>query len=244
MVVSLKLLRNLGNSGLQERLSPEILNEGVANAREIIEAVRTKTYERDPHLLDDFCPDTELYNALGAIYPQLSREDRKLALCAYLAQMDSVNTRYVNTSHTPFIREPLVLANISIERGIYWPGLNDQKRLWENKSFDEFREDTMDSNGLFKTEVVQSDFLVAYAILRGDCTNFGEEFRRAAHPQFLDRVYKGIAAIVFAHADNRSKLIERRRKMKGLLPTESFNAVDRHRIKKDWILLLGNGGTN
>jgi hypothetical protein len=164
-----------------------------------------------------------LYNALGAIYPLLNDVQRKVAIDAYFAQFDRINYRRVQVNHTPYIREPLVQAEICCRNGLYWPGLMDQKSLLGD--FDSFKQNAMLEGGLFNPAVVVSDFLVAYGVLRKDICSFGSQYAELAHKEFLDRVLLGIAVVNFRGRDAR-KVEEKLMKLSEVLPLRIFKRVD------------------
>lgn len=71
----------------------------------------------------------QTYNAVGAVYPYLTRTQKDRALKQLISIWDEMNWGYVNgergTGHTTGIREPLLLSDVEIVRPIYWPGLHD-----------------------------------------------------------------------------------------------------------------------
>ena len=233
MVENTELIRKLGSLGLLERLDEPTRKLGLANHKDIIDAVRNKKYEREPHIGDDFVPDTGLYNAVGAIYPLLDREQRDDAVRAHLRQFDQVNNMYVSLNHTPFIREPLLLADITILRAGYWPGLKDEKDLWKNRDKDVIAD--VIAGGLFDPSKVQSDFLVAYALLRSDFTSFGDDFVVAANPDFLNRVLKGIVALRFAKREDPEEIEAGRNRLYKILPESVHDRIEPLRLEADWI---------
>ena len=202
-------------------------NEKGKNARAFIEATGGGPHEIVP---------AAVYNAVGEVYPYLERPQKNKALREVLNCMDSVNCAYVQTSHTPFIREPLLLSDIKIVREVYWPGIKDEEDLWKGKeSFYEVREELIDENGLFKRNVVKSDFLVACALLRKDFCSFGNEYAEIANPQFLERVIKGIVAIRFAHAKTLEDVSRGNARLEELLPESLHSRIEPLRREKDWI---------
>ena len=116
-MVDKELIDALGEAGIPERLHPDILLKGFSEAKNIIEAVKGLRPERVQGVMDDFLPDINLYNALGAIYASLPSELRKEALGAFLEQFGRVKYNYVQRNHTAYIREPLVIADLFIDKG-------------------------------------------------------------------------------------------------------------------------------
>ena len=196
---------------------------------------RGKKYERIQGIGDDFIPDSDLYNVVGSIYPLLDRRQRNEVVGAHLNQFDGLNYLAVNSNHTPNIREPLLLADITIVRPLYWPGLHDEKHLWDGKvSFAELEKEIMDEKGLFDPSKVRSDFLVAYALMRKDFTSFGEDYAKTANPEFLNRVVKGIVALRFART--KTEEIEKgRNRLYELLPKIVHGRIEDLRKEADWI---------
>lgn len=203
-----ELIEALARARLPERVSEDTLKSGLEQAEGIISLVQGKNYSRVQGIGDDFIPDVRLYNALGTIYPQLSADSRAKARAAYLHQLDTVNYLRVQDNHTPFIAEPLALADIGAARPLYWPGLSEGQRLIrEHTSFREFQRKLMAADGLFETKEVVNDFTVAYAALRLDISPFGSDYARAAHPQFLERVVEGIVTLRFSRVERLKELL-------------------------------------
>ncbi len=226
----------LGSLGLLERLDQRLRKQGTSNYQFLIERVRNKDYKGKPGIKrDDIIPDCDLYNAVGAIYPLLNRQQRDDAIRAHLSQLKFLNYVYVNLNHTPNIREPLLLADIISTERLFWPGLRDEEQIWDGKrSFEEIEKDVMTEYGLFDLTKVKSDFLVAYALMRKDLTSFGEEYVRAANPEFLNRVMKGIVTIGFANIEDNQKINKRKKKLKELLPESVHDRIDILIQESDW----------
>lgn len=231
-----ELIKSAGSSGLLERLDSPTTRVALANFQQLIDAVKAKKYLRVQGIGDDFVPDADFYNVLGAIYPILNRRHRDEAFGAVLTQLDRVNYMYVNMNHTPTIREQLLLADIGIARGLYWPGLHDQEGIWAGKkSFVQVQREFMADDGLFRADKVKSDFLVAYALMRKDFTCFGEDYARAAHPEFLRRVMKGIVAMRFAGAKNEKDVEIGRARLYELLPPNVHDMIEPLREEAGWV---------
>lgn len=230
-----KSVEELGRAGLIERAGKDLVDSVMRNFTSLANGVRNKKYERVPGIGDDFIPDVNGYNLLGAMYPALNREQKDFALRAVLAQFSDVNYLYVNVNHTPFIREPTLLADIKIVRPLYWPGLRDQANLLNGKeSFAEIEREIMDDKGLFNPEKVKSDFLVAYSLLRSDSTNFGEDYVKAANPTFLDRTLRGIVATRFANASDDKQVGAGMSRLKVLLPASTHDKLEQYRQEGGW----------
>lgn len=196
------------------------------NVRAWVEATCGGPHERVPH---------SVYNAVGAVYPYLDRKMKDRALGKVLSILDRLNYVYVNTIHTPGVREPLLLSDIQIKRWLYWPGLDEGRHLLgKNPLFAEWQFELMDEKGMFKRDRVQSDFCVAYSLLRSDFCNFGEDYVHVANPQFLDRTMQGIVAMRFARAQTAEQISEGRERLKVLLPESLHGRIDELRLRHDW----------
>lgn len=234
MVQTAHTIETLGNLGLLERLDEVTKNKGLLDYQVLVDIVRDKKYERVQGIGDDFIPDVNLYNAIGAIYPILDRWQRDEAIRAHLSQFDRLNYLAVNLNHTPNIREPLLVADITIARPSYWPGLKDEEHLLNRRdSFAELERDIMIENGLFDRTKVRSDFLVAYALMRKDFTSFGEDYVKSANPEFLNRVMKGIVALRFANA-TKEQMDKERKRLYELLPKSVHDKIESLRQEADW----------
>ncbi len=182
-----------------------------------------------------------VYNAVGAVYPYLDRKQKNKALGEIIFRiLDTRNYAEVNgergAGHTTGIREPLLLSDIAIARPLYWPGLHDEERLWKDKAcFCDFQVETMDEEGMFYPTRVNSDFIVAYALLRNDFTSFGEEYAEAANPAFLGRVLKGIVAMRFAGAKDQSDIRKGTERLKELLPESVHDKIEPLRLEGGWV---------
>jgi len=222
----------LGDAGIKERVSEKsTLDFGLANAGGLISLVKCSQADR-AYVGDDFMPDTNLYNALGVIYPLLESEQRAQALRAYLRQFDEVNSLYVQANHTAYIREPIALSDICVARPAYFPGMEREAGTIKTyKSYGALKKSLM-SKGLFKPEKVPNDFCMAYALLRKDMSKFGQSFAKECHPEFLERVLKGIINLRFANARDEKENIE---KFKKLLPKSLHDRISKYCEQKDWL---------
>lgn len=177
-----------------------------------------------------------VYNAVGAVYPFLNREQKKKALSEIFRILNKQNYLIVNSIHTPGIREPLLLSDIGIAVPLYWPGLYEGDRLIKKyPDFYGFKEDIIDEQGLFKTDKVESDFLVAYSLLRSDMCDYGEEYIKAADEFFLERTLQGIVARRFARTKDQNEIEKSTRRLKELLPGSVHDKIEPLRQKAEWI---------
>lgn len=229
-----ELIGKLGSLGLLERLDDSTKSQALLDQGVLTSLVSCKKYEKVQGIGDDFIPDSSLYNTIGSIYPLLDRKQRDDVIRAHLNQFDKLNYLAVNSNHTPNIREAMLLADITIARPLYWPGLNNEKALWEGKnSFAKLEKEIITENGLFDPTKVKSDFLVAYAIMRKDFTQFGEDYVRVANQDFLNRVVKGIVALRFAGV-KEGEIENRRNRLYELLPKIIHDRIEPLRQESDW----------
>ncbi|OGJ18540.1 hypothetical protein A3K73_05005 [Candidatus Pacearchaeota archaeon RBG_13_36_9] len=214
-----------------QALNDAYTNERGVNNRAFVQAMAGGPHEAVPWAV---------YNAVGTVYPYLDRKQKNRALGEILRILDTRNYAEVNggngVGHTTGIREPLLLSDIVIARWLYWPGLHDEEHLWKDKAcFCDFQAETMDKEGMFYPTRVNSDFLVAYALLRKDFTPFGEEYAQAANPAFLERALKGIVAMRFAGAKGQSDVIKGTERLKELLPEIVHDRIEPLRQEGDWV---------
>jgi hypothetical protein len=142
---------------------------------------------------------SSLYNSVGLIYPFLNRTLKNYSLEKILGILNGIRYDYVQISHTSFIREPLLLSDISIIEPLYWPGMAEGERLINQaQSFGNFKKEFLDLRGFFKRELINSDFIVAYSLLRKDFCDWGEEYLKIADPFFIERVIKGVVGKRFS----------------------------------------------
>lgn len=235
MAKTLDVINLLRKTGLLERLPKKTQQIGLKDFQRLIDAVRDKKYKRVQGIGDDYIPNSGLYNAVGAIYPLLNREQRDEALRAHLHQFDGLNYSAVNTNHTPFIREPLLLTDITITNRFYWPGFLDEEAKWKGKSLKDLQEEgILQENGLFNPEEVQNDFLFAYALMRTDHSDIAEDYAKIAHPDFLERTLKGISAMRFAKQGDKKKIEKRAKRLRKVLPKNVAEQVIAFKDEADW----------
>jgi len=142
------------------------------------------------------------YNVVGSVYPLLNREMKNKSLIKILGILDhDLDWQEVQFSHTSYIREPLLLSDISIVQQMYWPGLDEGKNLIKkyNDLFCDFKFEAIDENGNFKKDKIKSDFLVGYSLLRKDVCNWGEDYLKIVNPKFLDKIIQGVVGMNFSN---------------------------------------------
>ncbi len=225
---AIDMIAGVYNKALDDAYTGE---DGVNN-RAFIEAIAGGPMETIP---------ANVYNAVGVVYPHLDRARKDKALRRVLDIMDGINYGYVQESHTPFIREPLLLADIYVVRRLYWPGLDEGKALLKqfgNTDIEDFlrlKEEIIDEDGLFRGDRVRSDFVVAYSLLRKDYCAFGEFYVGSANPFFLERTLQAITGMRFARAESEEEILCRRERLRELLPASVQDRIDYHLEQADWV---------
>jgi hypothetical protein len=182
-----------------------------------------------------------LYNTVGAAYPSLTREQKNLALGHTLAIMDNVNYLIVNgeegVGHTTGIREPLYLGEICTARPLYWPGLDEGKHIIKQQrgNFDRIRADLITEDGKFIEDKVNSDFLVAYAFLRKDMSDFGERFVEVFDRNFIDRTITAIVKFSMARVEKEEDIRIGLDRLGELLPESLHDKIEPASKVQDWV---------
>jgi hypothetical protein len=199
-----------------------------------------------------------VYNAVGLVYPELNREMKDLALIELLKIFDRYRYDIVQLSHTAGIREPLLLSDISIAEPFYWPGLDEGKEiLKEYHDFPILKTALIDDNGLFfhsgvnwdfkeivdegrdtlkiaRHRAVNSDFVVAYSLLRSDFCDYGEDYIGIANSAFLDRTLRGIVAMRFSEAETEDDIKKGKERLHQLLPKSLHERIEPMRLEDGW----------
>lgn len=181
-----------------------------------------------------------VYNAVGSVYPYLDRETKDGALGELLHIFDGLNCGYVNGSrgvgHTTGIREPLLLSDIGVVRRLYWPGLDEGRAvLKQYKFFHDFEKEMIDERGLFNQKKVQSDFVVAYAVLRSDYCSFGGEYVKCANQNFLERVLRGIVWMRFGRCESFEEIKKGMARLRDFLPESVHERLEPLRQEGGWV---------
>lgn len=197
-----------------------------------------------------------IYNTVGSVYHELDRKMKDLALEQLFKIFGYRRYDEVQESHTSGIREPLLLADIYIAEHLYWPGLDEGRRILEKyKDFQTLRRELIDDQGLFfhsgmkedslqivseatpelKMRSVNSDFVVAYSLLRLDFCEFGEEYVKVAHPTFLDRTLHGIVAMRFGRAETEEDIKNGIKRLEELLPKSLHLFIEPMREEGGWV---------
>jgi hypothetical protein len=175
-----------------------------------------------------------LLNALGAVYPYLERETRRAGLIRSLNFLDGLKYTY-SQNHVELIHEPWLFADIIINRGLYWPGHEEesailgQARTWES----------------FRTHLPRrrSQFILAFAVLKHQVSSLEVRARfYKEYPDLTDRALDGVAAIVNAEvrADERPEGIPYHAALTNLLSNYDplWHEAIRSKIQEEkWIRL-------
>ncbi|QQG39895.1 MAG: hypothetical protein HYS81_00605 [Candidatus Aenigmatarchaeota archaeon] len=194
-----------------------------------------------------------IYNAVGAVYPYLTREQREAALREVLGMMDHNNYLIVQTAHTPFIRNPILLSDITIPRPHYGPGLDgenqglikkgrageEELKAGRYEDFESFAKECILPDGLFDPDVVRNDFIVGFSVLRSDYCDWGADYVRVVDGEFLEQTMRGIVSMRFAPRrgkETTTESIERgTARLKELLPESLHDRIEPLRLQADWI---------
>jgi len=209
-----------------QALNEAYTDESGMNPRSFVESIAGGPLETIPWAI---------YNAVGAVYPYFERELRDDALGQILSMLDRRNYVEVNTNHTPGIKEPLLLSDICITRPLYWPGLKDEKHVWEKyDNFLDLQKEIMDEQGFFKP-IITSDFLVAYVLLRNDFTSFSEQYIKSVNPFFLERALRGIVGLRIGRAKTKEKSDKGINRLKEILPKSIHERIDEIRNLHEWV---------
>lgn len=176
-----------------------------------------------------------IYNAVGSVYPNLIREQKDAALRQIFGILDGINYLIVQTVHTPGIKEPLLVADITLTNILYWPGLDESRHLVvDYDDFSDIRRNFIDDNGMFN-EKINSDFVVAYSLLRSDFSDFAEQYLQVANPKFLERVLRAIVWMRFAPAINQQEIQDGKKRLEELLPESLHDKIEPLRLEGGWV---------
>lgn len=158
-----------------------------------------------------------IYDAVGDAYPALGGVQRTAALSALLKIMDRWNGAHFRD--VPFIREPLLIADIAMLRREYWPGLVEGKRLvGRHPTIGSFMRETMNADGTFRRDAVDSDFIVGITALRKDTSPYAEEYAEVAQRGFLERVMMAAVQMRFGFDPTPERLEAGTRRLMEILP--------------------------
>lgn len=88
-------------------------------------------------------------NIFELVYPVLPKESRKIALYQIIDYLDFLN--YFNAQdHVALIHEPWLVADIIVNRKLYWPGYKEYADLLEQKhTWEEFEPETLSAKSMF-----------------------------------------------------------------------------------------------
>lgn len=179
-----------------------------------------------------------IYNAVGMYYPKLSPDQKSKALDQVFKIIDRYAYPEVQSSHISVIREPLLFSDITTAVPLYWPGIYEGERIVEwyrgmGYGFKDGVTDIIDSKGMFDPKRVNSDFIVAYSLMRSDVCDYGEQYVEKANPQFLGRVMQGIVQKRFVNSPFTVE--EGTQRLKELLPKSTHHLIDPIRENLDLV---------
>jgi hypothetical protein len=181
-----------------------------------------------------------LYNAVGEVYPSLTREEKNLALRQTFAIMDKWNYLIVNggegDGHTTSIREPFYLGEICTVKRLYWPGLDEGRHIIKQHDgdFDRISAYLITEDGKFMEERVHSDFLVAYAFLRKDISDFGPRFVEVFDRGFMDRTVVAAVKFRMSRVEKEEDIRTGLDRLHELLPESLHDNIEAASRVKDW----------
>lgn len=128
-----------------------------------------------------------------------------------------------------------MLTDIAIVRPPYWPGLDEGwAKIKQFPSFNEFRKEMIDERGMFRKDKVQSDFVMAWTTLCSAWSKFGDEYARAANPEFLERTLKGLVNYCFYNRKTQESIAEGIAEFKANLPLIVHHRLEPLIEEKDW----------
>lgn len=170
-----------------------------------------------------------MLNILGIMYPLLERDARKEGLLKCLNFLEGIRYDY-SQNNVELIDEPWLVADIVINRPLYWCGYKEYIILLEkNPKWVDFSQ---------HIDSAKSDFWLTLAITRPKYSSL--EIRANFYRQFsdlIDRTEDAIAAIIFNYAQQESQKEEYIEE--NLLKYDAFLHKDiRKKIEeKKWIKL-------
>ncbi len=196
-----------------------------------------------------------LLNAISDVYGKLSRIQKDAVLNQTLEILDKYDFWIVNgpmgSGHTSTIRNPQYLAEICmLSNNMYWPGLDEGRIIitMHGGSWQAIKEDLITKYGFFdRSEAkdaeghpigrpkIYSDFLVAYAFLRKDISNFGEEFASAINKNFLDQVITAIVKLELHNAKTPKEIAKRLSALEDLLPESLHAKLESAAYTEGWV---------
>ena len=123
------------------------------------------------------------------------------------------------------------------------------------QNFEELRKNLIDNEGLFfhpglkedgrqlfkgwtpekKLGGVNSDFVVAFSLLRSDICDYGKDYIRIADPNFLNRTMQGIIGMRFSNAETKEDIKVGKTRLKKLLPDPLHGRIDYLRKMAEWV---------
>lgn len=188
-----------------------------------------------------------IYNTVGKFYPYLSRENKDLCLTQILDFLDKTDSgmpgwrdekyglSYVQRMYTWYIKEPLLLADIALACRDYWPGLHQGEEVIDMYKLEPSNiELLLTKTGTFRQDLIDSDFIVGFSLLRSDCWKHGDVYASKANPKFLDRMVKATCYMILAPARTDEIFAKDVKWLKEHLPKKIHKRIDKYKSEKDW----------
>lgn len=182
----------------------------------------------------------KVYDVVGVVYPDLTREQKDEALRQLLDVWGHLKHNEVQFTHTAFIDEPLLSADIYIAGRDYWPGIDGRdspllKKL-PNSNVGEVIKQILDEDGDILPKAC-SRFVVAYALLRNDFWKDKEnnaKFAEALNPAFLDSTIKGITWMRFGYKTFARDPEGSMARIKELMPKSQHDKIEQYEEEGGW----------
>ncbi len=187
-----ELAQTLARAGIKERLSPDLIDEGLRHIEDL-EAMLFAYDYKYAGSQDGRITYVHLYNALGALYPLLKGAGLLSTYTVIKQKFLSLDFPDERAHHISKICEPLLIDDLS-SSGVIWPERDKEKTIVNRFFFFmDFQAECMERDGLFKEGIFASDFFMAYTLLywRED-EAFRLGYAAIAHPEFLERAVGAI----------------------------------------------------
>jgi hypothetical protein len=138
-----------------------------------------------------------IMDMLGAFYPSMDKDTRKIGLLKCLGFLDYIRSDYCQYN-VEMITEPWLVADIVINRPLYWCGyMSCGKLLQENTLWSDFSKHLDSVQNMFLMSMAVTEPKYASAEIR---YYFYDQY-----PEMIDRTLDAIAAIVYDSAQRHNK---------------------------------------
>jgi hypothetical protein len=180
-----------------------------------------------------------IYNAIGSVYRNLSRENKDTALAFVLDTLSRERYDVAQGDFASVIDDALLLADIDIASNhLYLPGVFDgRERILTRKikDFDVIKEEVLTKEGHICNDKVHSEFILTYGLLRSDYWSHNEAFAKALNPKVLDYTVQGIVWMRFGRADTEGKIERGTKRLEELLPQCVHDKIEPMRKQGGWV---------